>query len=196
VLRREVFRARVYVAWLWHALTDKSRRLRKTQSLRLLGVMFGEVFRPGRRRNVRGAVFGAPSRPIRPIGSGDNSVRYLGEECTMNTQEKIRLPGFTAESSVLSASPFRARNSFSPNLGAGVESAGSDVTCNCGCPCGGTTGGTGGGTPPPPPNPGVCNCSSVLGIGCSVSANHCNPGFVPQCDCGAFGNSCQCVAGT
>ena len=114
----------------------------------------------------------------------------------MNTQEKIRLPGFTAESSVVSGSSFYARHSFSLNLGGGVESAGSDVTCNCGCPCAGSTGGTGGGPPPPPPNPGVCNCSSVLGIGCSVSGNNCNPGFVPQCNCGVIGNSCQCVPGT
>ena len=110
----------------------------------------------------------------------------------MNTLQEFRLPGFTAESSMVSARPFRGRSSSSPKLSAGVESAGSDVTCNCGCPCGGSTGGTGttgsGGGPP-----GDCQCSSVLGIGCSTSANNCNPGFVPKCDCGLIGNSCQCV---
>jgi hypothetical protein len=112
----------------------------------------------------------------------------------MNTQANIRLPGFTAESSMVSASLFSAHDSLWPLSGAGVVSAGSDVTCNCGCPCSGSTGGTTG--PPPPPPPGVCQCSSVLGIGCSVSANNCNPGFVPTCNCGVFGNSCQCVPGT
>ncbi len=119
----------------------------------------------------------------------------------MNMQETTRLPGFSAESSIASASSFRARNSASPYPGAGVVSAGSDVTCNCGCPCGGTTGGTGGtggggGGGGTGNQPGVCQCSSVLGIGCSVSANNCNPGFVPVCNCGVFGNSCQCVPGT
>lgn len=117
----------------------------------------------------------------------------------MNMLETVRLPGFTAESSVMSASPFGARDSLWPFLGAGVVSAGSDVTCNCGCPCSGTTGGGGGtggtgGTGGGPP--GVCQCTSVVGFGCSVSANNCNPGFVPTCNCGIFGNSCQCVSGT
>lgn len=109
----------------------------------------------------------------------------------MNTQENIRLPGFSAESSMANASPFRARNSSWPNLGAGVVSAGSDVTCNCGCPCGGT--GSTGGTPT---GAGTCQCSSILGAGCSVSGNNCNPGYTPVCNCGVLGNSCQCVAGT
>jgi len=109
-------------------------------------------------------------------------------------QANMRLPGFTAESSVMNAGGSGAYDAFSPFAGEGVVSAGSDVTCNCGCPCSGTSGGTGGGSSPPAP--GTCNCSSVLGVGCSVSANHCNPGFTPQCDCGVFGNSCQCVAGT
>jgi hypothetical protein len=82
-----------------------------------------------------------------------------------------------------------------PYSGARVVPAG-DVTV-FGCPCStgstGTTGGgtTSGGTTSGPP--GVCQCSSVLGIGCSVSSNSCNPGFVPQCNCGVTGNSCQCV---
>ena len=103
----------------------------------------------------------------------------------MNTQEKSRLPGFTAESSVVSASPFRARDSYSPDAQHGVVFADSTVNCNCGGGTGST--GTGGG------NPGVCQCSSFLGAGCSVSGNSCNPGFVPQCNCGVLGNSCQCV---
>ena len=104
----------------------------------------------------------------------------------MNTQEKVRLPGFTAQSSVVSASPLRARNSSSRNLGVRVVSP-AQTTQNCNCSGGGGSTGTGGG------NPGVCNCSSVLGAGCSVTGNSCNPGFVPQCNCGFLGNSCQCV---
>jgi len=105
----------------------------------------------------------------------------------------MRLPGFNAETSLGKASNLIAAAAREqPNLGVGVLSAGSD-TFNCNCGSGGS-GGTGGSGNPPPP-PGVCNCSSVLGVGCSVSANHCNTGFVPRCDCGVFGNSCQCVPG-
>jgi hypothetical protein len=111
-------------------------------------------------------------------------------------QTNVRLPGFSAESSMVNASVFSTHDSFWPLSGAGVVSAGSDVTCNCGCPCSGTTGGGGGTGGGGTSNPGVCQCSSVLGIGCSVSANNCNPGFVPTCNCGVFGNSCQCVPGT
>ncbi len=122
----------------------------------------------------------------------------LRKEYAMNMLDKNRLPGFTAEWSAVNASLFLVRDSSSPYLGAGVVSAGSDVTCNCGCPCAGATGGGGGtgGTGGGGGSPGVCQCSSVLGIGCSVSANNCNPGFVPVCNCGVIGNSCQCVPGT
>jgi hypothetical protein len=33
-----------------------------------------------------------------------------------------------------------------------------------------------------PASPGHCECSSVLGIGCSVTGNHCNEGFTPSCE--------------
>jgi hypothetical protein len=111
----------------------------------------------------------------------------------VNTHQRVRLPGFTAESSVMIAGPLGAYDSLWSVSGTGVVSAGSDVTCNCGCPCSGSTGGGGGGGGSS--NPGVCQCSSVLGIGCSVSSNSCNPGFVPSCNCGVTGNSCQCVPG-
>jgi hypothetical protein len=45
----------------------------------------------------------------------------------------------------------------------------------------------------PTPPPGLCQCSSFLGIGCSVSVNNCNDGFVPACNCGLFSNLCGCV---
>lgn len=45
----------------------------------------------------------------------------------------------------------------------------------------------------PTPSPGVCQCSSFLGIGCSVSVNNCTQGFVPSCNCGLFSNECGCV---
>ena len=105
----------------------------------------------------------------------------------------MSLPWFTAEaslSSVFAPSPFLTRESSSPDSRTGVVFAADSQTCNCNC--GGGSGGTGTGGPPPP---GVCSCSSVLGIGCSVSSNSCNPGFVPRCDCGLIGNSCQCVPG-
>ena len=115
----------------------------------------------------------------------------------MNTPQEFRLPGFTAESSMASARPFRGRNSSSPNLGAEVEPAGSDVTCNCGCPCAGSIGSTGstGSTGGPPGN---CQCStSNVFLNCLISADNCNPGFVPSCDCSFFGiSSCRCVPST
>ena len=46
----------------------------------------------------------------------------------------------------------------------------------------------------PAGGPGVCQCSGALGVDCSPSADNCNPGHVPVCDCGFFSNSCQCVA--
>jgi hypothetical protein len=110
----------------------------------------------------------------------------------------MRLPGFTAESSARGASFYLPGLFFAPYEEA-VVSAGSDVTCNCGCPCGGTSGGgTSGGTGPGGPGggSGTCQCSSVAGIGCSVSSNNCNPGFTPVCNCGLISNSCQCVPGT
>lgn len=113
----------------------------------------------------------------------------------MNTD--MRLPGFTAELSAAGLGVFLPGRFFSPGLAAEVVSAGSDVTCNCGCPCGGTSGGGGTGTGGGPGSgSGTCQCSSVLGIGCSVSSNNCNPGFTPVCNCGVVGNSCQCVPGT
>lgn len=86
--------------------------------------------------------------------------------------ELHRFPGFSAEASLTStgsARPFKARTSRSANLGARVVAA---------------------------DDPGHCECSSILGIGCSNSADHCNEGYVPACNCGLFGNSCQCVSGT
>lgn len=108
----------------------------------------------------------------------------------------MRLPGFNSETSLQKASRFIVKTRGQSDLRAGVVSAGSEI-CNCNCAGGsGSTGGsgtttTGGGLGPP----GICSCSSVLGIGCSTSSNSCNPGFVPQCNCGVFGNSCQCVPG-
>jgi hypothetical protein len=46
-----------------------------------------------------------------------------------------------------------------------------------------------------PASPGHCECSSFLGTGCSTTKNACNEGYVASCDCGFFGNSCQCVPG-
>jgi hypothetical protein len=106
----------------------------------------------------------------------------------MNIQATIRLPGFTAGLSLMKAGDFGALFSRSGALGAGVILPSGSVNCNCGCPCPGGSGGTtGGGTP------GVCQCSSIAGVGCSTTSNSCNPGFVPQCSCGVLGNSCQCV---
>jgi hypothetical protein len=45
-------------------------------------------------------------------------------------------------------------------------------------------------------NPGHCECSSFMGMGCSNSQNACNPGYVPSCSCGMFGNGCNCVPGS
>lgn len=113
----------------------------------------------------------------------------------MNTPERIRLPGFTADAAIVIGS-LRYARTF-PTLGAetGVVAAGSEI-CNCNCaggqPSSGTsttsTSGTSG-------SPGVCSCSSFLGFGCSTSSNSCNPGYVPVCNCGVIGNSCQCVPG-
>jgi hypothetical protein len=107
----------------------------------------------------------------------------------MNTQAKIRLPGFTAESSLMRSNAFRSCHSPSHTLGAAVVPSQS-LNCNCGGSGGSTGTGTGTGTG----SPGMCQCSSVLGIGCTATVNSCNPGFVPQCNCGLLGNSCQCVA--
>lgn len=103
----------------------------------------------------------------------------------------MKMPGFTAESSTWSGAPFRAHWLFSPDLGLGVIPADSQ-TCNCNC--GGGSGG--GGTTNNPPPTGTCACSSFLGAGCSVTGNSCLPGFVPQCNCGFLGNSCNCVPGS
>jgi hypothetical protein len=122
-----------------------------------------------------------------------------GFSAAPSLQGQGRMPGFTAESSVRGAIAYRAL--FAPNSGSDVTSAGSEIcNCNCGggCPGGASGGGggtTGGGPPPPPPQPGVCECSSVLGVGCNVSSNHCNPGFVATCNCGLFSNACNCLPG-
>jgi|SRR5579863_693798 len=98
----------------------------------------------------------------------------------------MRLPGFNAGTSLGKASNFVVAAAPS-HWGAGVVPADSQ-TCNCNC-----AGGAGGSTTDGPPPPGICACSSILGIGCSTSSNSCNPGYVPQCNCGVIGNSCQCV---
>jgi hypothetical protein len=93
----------------------------------------------------------------------------------------MTIPGFTAASCVASATAFPASNSDSSVFRAGVVPS---QTQNCNC---------GGGTTQQQP-PGSCQCSSIAGIGCSVTGNSCNPGFVPNCSCGLLGNSCQCVS--
>jgi hypothetical protein len=105
----------------------------------------------------------------------------------MNIQGQIRLPGFTAESSLMRSNAFRACSTPSRAFGAGIVPSQS-LTCNCGG-SGGSTGTSSTGTG----SPGQCNCSSVLGVGCTNTFNGCNPGFGPQCSCGLLGNSCNCV---
>lgn len=100
---------------------------------------------------------------------------------SMNTQKGI-LPGFTAGSALESASAFSASNA------PGWSSRGVEPSQTQNCNCGGSQGN------PPPPPPGACQCSSIAGVGCSVTGNSCNPGFVPNCSCGLLGNSCQCVS--
>ena len=108
---------------------------------------------------------------------------------TILAGEKARLPGFTAEFSTWSTGPYLASGAPARKPAAGVVAADSQ-TCNCNCGGGAGSGGTGGQT-----NPGVCACSSLLGAACSTTSNSCNPGFVPACNCGVLGNSCQCVPG-
>jgi hypothetical protein len=104
----------------------------------------------------------------------------------------MRLPGFCAETSAGNGHQlYRKSGARTAQPETGVVFAGSDI---CNCNCGGASGTSPGSTTTAGP-PGICSCSSVLGIGCSTSSNSCNPGFVPQCNCGVFGNSCQCVPG-
>jgi hypothetical protein len=110
----------------------------------------------------------------------------------MDMREKIRLPGFTADASVVVGRLMYARTFSTFDSDAKVMPAGSEI-CNCNCAGGQpSSGSAAAGTAGPP---GVCSCSSVAGLFCSISSNSCNPGFVPQCNCGVIGNSCACVPG-